>query len=138
MHGHAPLTGVGRDEALATYADLLLAAGVDERNAFANGMLAWAERQSPRTFSTLRHVVFKGELRRHGSDYAETFSHLGPAHDAGLAVAKLQYLTVRLGQGKYGDGVTMTNYQTFFGPDIPRTLDTLYQRAVKGLLADAR
>ena len=134
MQGHAPLTGVDRNQALNAYAELLLSADVDERNGFANAMLAWAEEDSQDCFNSLRQVVFEGELRRHSTDYAATFGRLGPTHDAGLAVAKVQYLVVRLGQGRYGEQVTFENYETFFGPDIPATLATLYQKGVKDLL----
>ena len=123
--GYAPIEPMSDDEIVQRLADASFTTPLEERNAYANGLLAWAEAQSIEEFFKLRHLILAVEIARHTRDWHKRF----PDESLDLATAKIEGLLAAMTADTMGR-TPEESYELYFGPDIPSTLEQMYDALV--------
>lgn len=128
MKGYAPLhPAPSYDEIADHLSDCSLA--VEQRNAYANALLAWAESVSAAEFSKFRQLVMGSEI----ANAARDWSSKQPELSVELAVARMYAWMIEITRGVSNKRATGDNFYESWGPNIPSTVNHAYQTLLEGM-----
>lgn len=122
-HGCTPVVPSSAEEIAERLADNATWAPVEERDAYADGLLAWAETVGFDVYARYRLRVFQAEIDRHAREWAEAFAD--ETFELGVLKIEAMFQAITDVHGRTAD----EPYEGYFGPGIP----TIVQRVVDAL-----
>lgn len=122
-HGCVPVVPASAEEIAERLADSATWAPVEDRDAYADGLLAWAETVGFDVYARYRLRVFQVEIDRHAREWAEAYAD--ETFELGVLKIEAVFQAITDQHGRTPD----EGYEGWFGPGIP----TIVQRVVDAL-----
>ena len=124
MAKYEPLGVDDRDEAMGRVAEVFWSEPVEERNQFANRLLAWAELDDAQTLASMKRLVVDTESAVRVEDWRRE----DPSVETESALEDLRNLLVEMVRAVAAPRANASNYHTHLGPDIPLIIGEVFER----------
>ena len=131
--GAEPIEPASTEELIDRLTHASFTTPLEQRNAYANGVLTWAKNTDYATFSSLRGLIFDCEVTRQARAWHAMF----PKESVELASMRLHGALLEVSRDMLGRRAD-EDYKFYFGPDIPQTVEQLFHALVNARTGSER
>ena len=124
MANYEPLVVDDRDEAMGRAAETFWSEPIEERNQFANRLLAWAELEGVQTLNAMKRLVVDTEC----AVRVEEWRRQDPDVEPDEALEDLRQLLLEMVRAVAAPRANASNYHSHLGPDIPLIIGEVFER----------